>query len=60
MSEDIPEHAGVVVFGPSDAALGFGVMARAGVDVKRLEPTAVVAFNQADVGEYLRNEAALI
>ena len=35
-------------------AQGFGVTARSTTEAKRLEPTAIVTFRQADVGEYLR------
>lgn len=58
-SEDCPEHTGVVVMNMSDTPLGFGVTARSTAEVKRLEPTAVVCFRQADVGEYLREEDSL-
>ena len=50
MSEDIPQYAGVVVFNMNDVAIGFGVAARGTLQTKDLEPTAVVIFNQADVG----------
>lgn len=33
---------------------GFGVTARSTAEVRRLEPTGIVCFRQADVGEYLR------
>jgi 60S ribosome subunit biogenesis protein NIP7 len=59
-SEDMGEHAGVVVFSlESDAPLGFGVTARGTSEVKRGDPTMVVAFRQGDVGEYLREEGSL-
>lgn len=58
-SEDCPEHSGVVIMNMSDVPLGFGVTARSTAEVKRLEPTAVVCFRQADVGEYLRDEDTL-
>ena len=56
ISDDVPEHGGVVIFNSGDVALGFGVMARAGADLKSIEPTAVAIFHQADCGEYLRDE----
>ncbi|OBZ78743.1 60S ribosome subunit biogenesis protein nip7 [Grifola frondosa] len=46
---DTPEHQGVVV-------LGFGVTARSTIDTRKLDPTAIIVFHQADVGEYLRDE----
>ena len=56
MTDDVPEHEGVVIYTMSDIPIGFGVTARSALDMKRLEPTAVVVFHQADAGEYLRDE----
>ena len=53
-SEDCPEHSGVVVLSMDDTPLGFGVTARSTAEARKLDPTAVVAFRQGDVGEYLR------
>ncbi|GAA5820439.1 hypothetical protein JCM11251_005629 [Rhodosporidiobolus azoricus] len=58
-SEDITEHQGVVVYSMQDIPLGFGVTARNTVDTRKVDPTAIVVFNQADVGEYLRDEDTL-
>jgi 60S ribosome subunit biogenesis protein NIP7 len=58
-SEDAPEHAGVVVYSMSDAPLGFGITARSTAEARRLDPTGVVAFRQADCGEFLRDEDTL-
>jgi 60S ribosome subunit biogenesis protein NIP7 len=59
MSDDIPEHAGVIVYSMSDSPLGFGVSAKSSLEVRRLDPTGMVAFRQGDVGEYLREEDTL-
>jgi 60S ribosome subunit biogenesis protein NIP7 len=53
-SEDCPEHSGVVILSMDDTPLGFGVTARSTAEARKLDPTAVVAFRQGDVGEYLR------
>ncbi|KAF2456291.1 60S ribosome subunit biogenesis protein NIP7 [Lineolata rhizophorae] len=58
-SEDCPEHQGVVVFNMADTPLGFGVTARSTAEARRLEPTAITTFRQADIGEYLREEDTL-
>ena len=58
-SEDCPEHSGVVVLSMGDTPLGFGVTARSTAEARKLDPTAVVAFRQGDVGEYLREEDTL-
>ncbi|KAH9982409.1 cytosolic large ribosomal subunit protein [Lactifluus volemus] len=59
ITEDTPEHQGVVVYSMSDVPLGFGVTSRSTVDTRKLDPTAIVVFHQADVGEYLRDEDTL-
>lgn len=59
ISEDMPEHVGVVVFSMSGIPLGFGVSARSTIDCKKLEPTGIAIFHQADAGEYLRTEETL-
>ena len=33
---------------------GFGVTAKSTAEVRRVDPTGIVCFRQADVGEYLR------
>lgn len=59
ISDDIPEHAGLIVFSMHDVPLGFGVSAKSTNEVKNLQPTAIVAFRQGDIGEYLREEDTL-
>jgi 60S ribosome subunit biogenesis protein NIP7 len=58
-SEDCPEHQGVIVCGMDDTPLGFGVAARSTAQARKLDPTAIVVFRQADVGEYLSEEDTL-
>ena len=59
ITDDTPEHAGVVVLSMSGTPLGFGVTARSTVDTRKLDPTSIIVFHQADVGEYLRDEDTL-
>lgn len=59
MSDDIPEHAGLIVFSMHDVPLGFGVSSKSTNESKNLQPTAIVAFRQGDIGEYLREEDTL-
>ncbi|KAF8464083.1 hypothetical protein BDZ91DRAFT_795980 [Kalaharituber pfeilii] len=59
MGEDVPEHQGVVVYSMNDTPIGFGVTARSTAETRRLDPTGIAAFRQADVGEYLRDEDTL-
>eukprot|EP00826_Nyctotherus_ovalis_P035469 TRINITY_DN304_c0_g1_i4.p1 TRINITY_DN304_c0_g1~~TRINITY_DN304_c0_g1_i4.p1 ORF type:complete len:182 (+),score=39.42 TRINITY_DN304_c0_g1_i4:107-652(+) len=56
MTENTPQNAGVVVLSMSDVPLGFGVTAKSTIQCRELEPTGIVAVNQCDLGEYLRNE----
>ncbi|PNP56284.1 hypothetical protein THARTR1_03809 [Trichoderma harzianum] len=58
-SEDCPEHQGLVIYTMDDVPLGFGVSARSTAESRRLDPTGVVCFRQADCGEYLRDEDTL-
>ena len=39
---------------------GFGVTAKSTQDVRKLDPTGITVFHQADIGEYLRSEDTLI
>ena len=51
------EEAGAVILihGLTDGMYqGFGVTARSTAEARKLEPTGIVCFRQADVGEYLR------
>ena len=56
ITEDTPQYQGVVVMNMADVPLGFGTTAKSTAEVRKLEPQGVVAFHQADVGEYLRDE----
>ena len=40
----------------ADIPLGFGVAAKSTLQCRDIEPTGIVAVNQCDLGEYLRNE----
>ncbi|EST08190.1 Ribosome biogenesis factor NIP7-like protein [Kalmanozyma brasiliensis GHG001] len=59
ITDDTPEHAGVVVMSMGNTPLGFGVTARSTVDTRKQDPTSIIVFHQADVGEYLRDEDTL-
>ncbi|KAL7672125.1 hypothetical protein ACOME3_007019 [Neoechinorhynchus agilis] len=60
LSEAIPKYDGVVVFSMNDTPLGFGVAAKSTTECRSVvDPLTVVCFNQADVGQYIRNESEL-
>jgi 60S ribosome subunit biogenesis protein NIP7 len=56
MTENTPKYSGIIVCSANDVPIGFGVLGRDTNELKMLDPTTIVIFNQADVGEYLRNE----
>lgn len=47
ITEDTPEHQGVVIFSMSDVPLGFGVTAKSSLDSRKLDPTGILVYNQA-------------
>lgn len=59
ISEDVPEHTGVVVYDMHDRPLGFGVTAKSSIEIRSAPPNAIVTYRQGDVGEYLREEDTL-
>ena len=60
ITENTPANQGVVVFSMSDVPLGFGVAAKSTQDCRKLDASSIVAFHQADVGEYLRAEDDMV
>ncbi|KAJ5184268.1 60S ribosome subunit biogenesis protein NIP7 [Penicillium capsulatum] len=56
---DIPEHSGVLIYSQNDEPLGFGICARSAQEIRKLEPTGIAVFRQADAGEWLREEDTL-
>ncbi|KAL0246950.1 hypothetical protein GEMRC1_008156 [Eukaryota sp. GEM-RC1] len=60
ITENTPKYAGVVIFSMADIPLGFGAAARSTIECRRADPETIIAFHQADVGEYLRVEHELI
>lgn len=59
ITENTPQYQGVVFYNMSDVPLGFGVTAYSTKECRKVESTAVIAFHQADIGEYLRSEEEL-
>ncbi|KAL7008765.1 ribosome biosynthesis protein nip7 [Cystobasidiomycetes sp. EMM_F5] len=47
ITEDTPEHQGVVIYNMSDVPLGFGVTAKSSIDSRKLDPTGILVYNQA-------------
>ncbi|KAF8819120.1 putative 60S ribosome subunit biogenesis protein NIP7 [Cardiosporidium cionae] len=60
ITEDIPKNCGVVIFSPNEVPIGFGVTAKTADEMRNCDTEAIVVFHQADVGEYLRDEADLV
>ena len=59
ITENTPQYGGVVVYNMANVPLGFGLASHATEMCRALEPTAHVVLRQADIGEYLREEATL-
>eukprot|EP00088_Acartia_fossae_P029591 TRINITY_DN3045_c0_g1_i11.p1 TRINITY_DN3045_c0_g1~~TRINITY_DN3045_c0_g1_i11.p1 ORF type:complete len:181 (-),score=27.75 TRINITY_DN3045_c0_g1_i11:90-632(-) len=59
ITENTGKYQGVVVYSMSDLPLGFGVAAKATADCRHADPMNIVAFHQADIGEYIRAEDTL-
>eukprot|EP00877_Chromochloris_zofingiensis_P001127 jgi/Chrzof1/11014/Cz05g20130.t1 len=59
ITENTPTYTGVVVYSMSDIPLGFGVTAKSTNECRSMDPSGIVVFHQADVGEYLRAEDEL-
>uniref|UniRef100_H2ZDC5 60S ribosome subunit biogenesis protein NIP7 homolog n=1 Tax=Ciona savignyi TaxID=51511 RepID=H2ZDC5_CIOSA len=56
ITDNTPKYQGVVVYSMADVPLGFGVAAKSTSECRKADPMTIIAFHQADVGEYLRNE----
>eukprot|EP00798_Chlamydomonas_sp_ICE-L_P011441 gene11441-34149_t len=59
ITENTPAYTGVVIYSMSDIPLGFGVTAKSTNECRAMDPSGIVSFHQADVGEYLRAEDEL-
>eukprot|EP00163_Fabomonas_tropica_P018506 TRINITY_DN32849_c0_g1_i1.p1 TRINITY_DN32849_c0_g1~~TRINITY_DN32849_c0_g1_i1.p1 ORF type:complete len:181 (-),score=33.66 TRINITY_DN32849_c0_g1_i1:157-699(-) len=60
ITEDTPEHQGVVVFNMADVPLGFGITAKSTQECRKVDATTIVCIHQADTGEYLRDEDGML
>lgn len=59
ITENTPQYQGVAVFSMADVPIGFGVTAQSTLQCRKCEMNANVLFHEADVGEFLRNEATM-
>jgi 60S ribosome subunit biogenesis protein NIP7 len=60
MTANTPKYQGVVVLSMSNVPLGFATTAYSTQDCRKVDPAGIIAFNQTDIGEYLRGEDTLI
>ncbi|KAL7063274.1 hypothetical protein AAHC03_01888 [Spirometra sp. Aus1] len=60
VSEDIPQYDGAVIMSMNDIPLGFGVAAKSTSQMKNTDPMTIIAFHQADIGEYIRSEETIV
>lgn len=56
ITQQTGQYQGVIIYSMNDLPLGFGVTAKSAMEIKAVDPMTIVAFHQADTGEYLRNE----
>ena len=54
ITEHTPAHTGVVVLSMSDVPLGFGISGKSTTECRTADPSAIVVFHQADVGESMQ------
>lgn len=59
ITEGTPKYQGIVLYSMNDIPLGFGVAAKSTAECRHADPMSIIAFHQADIGEYLRNEDTL-
>jgi len=59
ITDNTPRYQGIVVYSMADVPLGFGVAAKSTTECRRTDPMSIIAFHQADIGEYLRSEDTL-
>lgn len=59
ITENTEKYQGVIVYSMADLPLGFGVAAKSTAECRHADPTAIVCFHQADIGEYVRSEEVL-
>lgn len=60
VSDDMPKNSGVVVYSQNDLPLGFGVAVKSTTDCRHADPLVTIVIHQADIGEYIRDEDALV
>jgi len=60
MTEATPKYQGVIICNMNDVPLGFGATAFSTEECRALDPTRIVVFHQADLGEYLRDEQLMM
>ncbi|KAA6376986.1 MAG: putative 60S ribosome subunit biogenesis protein NIP7 [Streblomastix strix] len=60
ITDETEKFQGVVLYSVSELPLGFGITARSTAECRTGTSADIVAFNQADIGAYLRDESSLI
>ncbi|KAL2607774.1 hypothetical protein R1flu_026347 [Riccia fluitans] len=57
ITDNTPQHQGVVVYSMSDIPLGFGLAAKSTADCRKLDPTDIVLLHQSDIGVVLTSSS---
>jgi len=59
VTENMDKYQGVIVYTMTDVPLGFGAAAKSTAECRKADPMNIIAFHQADIGEYIRDEDTL-
>ncbi|KAL7642134.1 UNVERIFIED_CONTAM: hypothetical protein RMT77_006694 [Armadillidium vulgare] len=59
ITDNTPKYQGVIIYSSTNIPLGFGVAAKSTTECRVADPPTIVAFHQADIGEYIRKEDTL-
>mmetsp|Transcript_16831 Transcript_16831/g.18756 ORF Transcript_16831/g.18756 Transcript_16831/m.18756 type:complete len:181 (-) Transcript_16831:277-819(-) len=60
ITENTPQHQGVLVLSMQSVPIGFGVTAYSTDECRAVDATSVVVYHQSDVGEFLRSEEGMV
>ncbi|KAG8177312.1 hypothetical protein JTE90_018338 [Oedothorax gibbosus] len=59
ISENTLKYQGIIICSVNDLPLGFGVAAKSAEETRNADPLTIIAYHQADIGQYIRDEEHL-
>ncbi|OAF71347.1 60S ribosome subunit biogenesis protein NIP7 [Intoshia linei] len=60
MTDTTQKYDGILMVSMNEVPLGFGLAAKSSTECRNTDPGTCIAFHQADVGEFIRNEDTLL